>query len=88
MVTLDFAALSAVYTALRAARRRPCPSPPSCAAFDPAGEDVRLVVLLPCHGPCARRSPHEDDGRGTATCVPCGTPRPTTDTTEEDQSHA
>lgn len=92
VVLLAFAAACAVCTALWPARRshRPRPSPHPYAVFDPApaGADVRLVLLLPCHGPCTGRRPHEDDGHGTATCVPCGTPRPTTDTTEEEKPHA
>ncbi|MEW2636443.1 hypothetical protein AB0903_33605 [Streptomyces sp. NPDC048389] len=89
MLTLTGAALAvaaAVYAALVAARRLLYPSPPQpYATFDPSGEDVHLVLMLPCHGPCARRRPHEADGYGTATCVPCGTARPTT---EEEQPHA
>ncbi|MEV0112329.1 hypothetical protein AB0H77_03595 [Streptomyces sp. NPDC050844] len=35
-------------------------------------------LLLPCEGACEGRTRHEDDGDGTATCIPCGTPRPVT----------
>lgn len=35
-------------------------------------------LLLPCEGTCRGRTRHEDDGDGTATCLPCGTPRPAT----------
>ncbi|QQM44977.1 hypothetical protein [Streptomyces liliifuscus] len=35
-------------------------------------------LLLPCEGTCRGRTRHEDDGDGTATCMPCGTPRPVT----------
>ncbi|MFD9445482.1 hypothetical protein ACFWBR_42445 [Streptomyces sp. NPDC060006] len=37
---------------------------------------ARCGLLLPCEGTCRGRTRHEDDGDGTATCVPCGTPRP------------
>ncbi|MGW3417026.1 hypothetical protein [Streptomyces phaeochromogenes] len=35
-------------------------------------------LLLACEGTCRGRTRHEDDGDGTATCMPCGTPRPVT----------
>lgn len=49
--------------------RRPCP------ASDEGGQ----MRLLPCEGYCPGRTPHEDDGDGTATCMPCGTPRAAAD---------
>lgn len=96
---VGFVFTAAAYAALQRVRRRlyPTQPPPPYAAFEtvpvgfapaPPGRHVRLVEALHCHGTCGGRRPHENDGSGTATCVPCGTPRPTTDTTEQDQPHA
>lgn len=90
-------ALAVAYTALKRVRRRYYPSTrsrpyatfePGPAGFAPAppGRHVRLVEVLHCHGTCTGRRPHETASNGTATCVPCGTPRPTTGI--KDQPHA
>lgn len=89
-------AIAAAYTALERVRRRYYPAtPPPYATFEPGpgpisftpaprGPHVRLVEVLACHGTCTGRPPHETTGTGTATCVCCGTARPTI---EEDQRH-
>lgn len=92
-------ALAVACAALERVRRRYYPSPrprpyavfePGPARFGPAppGPHVHLVEVFHCLGPCTGRRPHETAGDGTATCVQCGTLRPTTDTTDKDQPHA